>query len=388
MKLLVIGGGIYVRGSSVNQHGTIIPAIIESLKDDLISEVCFVTTNNKSSKDCVSKSNFLARQNKVFKKNLFKSFNSQSKISYIKALEEYNPDAVIVATPDHTHFRICKIVIKQNKHLLVVKPLSNSSKEVKKLISLIRNKKKICQVEFHKRLDEANTTLKKILKENAIGDLKYCVIEYSQKKIVPELYFKKWASKSNSFQYLGVHYVDLIYFLTGFKPYRVWAWGQKGYLKSKKIDTWDSIQVCIEWKLKEKKFISQIITNWIESNNSSATSDQKINFVGEKGRYFSDQKNRGIEFSTDGNQFTHINPYFTNCAYNQNGYYYDGYGIRNIKNFFIDIHKLNKNKINDQNIKKMNSTFYDSQISTNIIEAVSLSLNNNNKQIIIKNGKS
>ena len=33
MKLLVIGGGIYVKGSKYNEHGTIIPAIIESIRE-------------------------------------------------------------------------------------------------------------------------------------------------------------------------------------------------------------------------------------------------------------------------------------------------------------------------------------------------------------------
>ena len=70
MKVLVIGGGIYVKGSDVNHHGTIIPAIIESLKNKLISEVCYVTTSNKSAKNCVLKSNQIAKEHKIFKKNI------------------------------------------------------------------------------------------------------------------------------------------------------------------------------------------------------------------------------------------------------------------------------------------------------------------------------
>ena len=42
MKLLIIGGGIYVRGSEHNENGTIIPAIVESIKDKQIDQVCFV----------------------------------------------------------------------------------------------------------------------------------------------------------------------------------------------------------------------------------------------------------------------------------------------------------------------------------------------------------
>ena len=74
--------------------------------------------------------------------------------------------------------------------------------------------------------------------------------------------------------------------MTKFKPIKVWAWGQKGYLTKKGINTWDAVQATIEWKNKGRNFFSYIITNWIDPNNSSATSDQKINFVGEKRKIF------------------------------------------------------------------------------------------------------
>ncbi len=56
MKLLVIGGGIYVKGSEHNEHGTIIPAIIESIKEQYVDQICFVTTTAKSANICVKKS--------------------------------------------------------------------------------------------------------------------------------------------------------------------------------------------------------------------------------------------------------------------------------------------------------------------------------------------
>ena len=379
MRLLVIGAGIYVRGSEYNEHGTIIPAIIESIKEKYVDEICFVATTSKSAYSCVKKSKNLCKKlNIKFSSKTFIAFPGNSKISYKKAIQKFEPNATIVATPDHTHYKICKEVISSNSSLLVVKPLSDKTREVKKLINLIKGKRNIYQVEFHKRLDEANLTLKKYIQEKKLGRLKYCVIEYSQKKIIPEKYFKKWSSKSNSFQYLGVHYVDLIYFMTKFKPNRVWAWGQKGYLTGKKINSWDAIQATIEWKGKNSNFYSYIITNWIDPNTSSATSDQKINFVGEKGRFYSDQKNRGIYSISDQKNLNHINPYFTNLNFSEN-YFFDGYGIRNIKNFIkYSFKKENKN------LKELNSSFNDSIFSTKVIEAVTKSLKNKGQAVFIR----
>ena len=37
-------------------------------------------------------------------------------------------------------------------------------------------------------------------------------------------------------------------------------------------------------------FTETILTNWIDPENSSAMSDQKIKFIGTKGRFEADQK--------------------------------------------------------------------------------------------------
>ena len=81
---------------------------------------------------------------------------------------------------------------------------------------------------------------------------------------------------------------------------------------------------------------------------------------------------------SDKNQLNHINPYFTNLNFSEN-YFYDGYGIRNIKSFIKSV-----KKIEFDNLKKLNSSFYDSIYSTKVIEAVNQSLNKNSKVILIK----
>ena len=75
----------------------------------------------------------------------------------------------------------------------------------------------------------------------------------------------------------------------------------KDYLKKKNINTWDSIHAVIEWTNKNNNFLSLHSCNWIDSNKSSAMSDQKISFIGTKGRIDSDQKNRGLQIVDDKN---------------------------------------------------------------------------------------
>ena len=232
-------------------------------------------------------------------------------------------------------------------------------------------------VEFHKRFDEEKIIIKNKIINRDIGNLLYAVIEYSQKIIIPTKIFKSWSGKSNVFQYLGVHYVDLIYFMTNFKPIKVHALGQKEILIKRNINTWDSIQVIIEWKKPNGKvFVSTHVTNWVESNNSSAMSDQKISIVGTTGKIVSDQKNRGLQVINDKDKIQDINPYFSNINYQtkkiENLFF--GYGIASINNFVDCVDKIINAKISYKAFIKNNSTFIDGLVSTAVLEAVKKSL--------------
>ena len=88
-------------------------------------------------------------------------------------------------------------------------------------------------VEFHKRLDHANLKIKDSIDSGLIGDLLYVHVEYSQRRSIPSEIFSKWVEGTNIFQYLGVHYVDIIYFVTGYLPKRLVATGQKKPSKGK-----------------------------------------------------------------------------------------------------------------------------------------------------------
>ena len=143
------------------------------------------------------------------------------------------------------------------------------------------------------------------------------------------------------------------------------------------------MQVIVEWKKPNKaKFVSVHITNWIDSNNSSAVSDQKISIVGDQGRVVSDQKNRGLQIVSEKSFIEDINPYFTQNISYQNNKEFEGYGIKSIAVYIDDIHRLLNGKIKLNDLVKNRPSFQNSLISTWVIEAARKSLNYNNKKII------
>ena len=130
-----------------------------------------------------------------------------------------------------------------------------------------------------------------MINEGVLGDLLYYQVDYSQRIDIPMKTFNRWVENTNIFQYLGVHYVDLFYFLTGYIPEKLTAYGTSGTLKEKGINTFDSIHVSIIWKCKGgRECITIFNTNWIDPSCTSALSDQKYILVGTNGRIENNHK--------------------------------------------------------------------------------------------------
>ncbi len=380
MRILIIGSGNYVTGRGTDSYGTILPAIYEFNKEKkIVDEVVVLTTSKKSAKLAEKKNKkirYLSGHNLrvkiVVKKNNFKFSTNHA----------YSRDGIfcaIIATPDHTHYKLAKDCLKNKQHCLVVKPVVTKLSELKNLIKLCKKNQVYGAVEFHKRFDRQALILKDKYDSGTIGDPLYSWSEYSQKKIVPEKFFKSWVSKNNVFQYLGIHYVDLIRYITNSEPKKVIAIGQKNYLKGKNINTPDSIQAIIEWQNPQGiSFTQTLLLNWVDPKNTTAMSDQNFKLVGTKGRIESDQKNRGVRIVEEGSYIEDINPDFCRVYGTTPGKIrWEGYGIESVKTFLKDIILIKKNKSLLKSLDEVRPTFKEALYSTAVLEAANYSLLNN-----------
>jgi len=375
---------MYVCGRGTNTFGTVLPAIIKLYKTGLIEKVYIACKNKKSFIILDEKLSHLKKYYKVdFKYVGYPKNENKNENAYLDALADLpDPSAVIIATPDHTHFTMAEASIKNGKHILVVKPLVPKVSEAIKLVELLKESKLYGAVEFHKRFDLANQHIKYSINEGQIGDPLYCHVEYSQPKFIPESIFANWISHTNIFQYLGVHYADIIYYTTKSTPTRLLSVGQKKYLVSKGIDTYDSIQTIIEWS---SGLVSTILTSWVDPNCSPAISQQKIKWIGTAGRFESDQTNRGVSNIIDNSGYNEINPYFCNTYYDNqdDSVEYKGYGIDSIQQFIYDVISVVTKERKPNYFEGKRPTFRESIISTSIVEGVNLSLENNGSWVEI-----
>lgn len=376
---------MYVCGRGTNGYGTIMPAICGWSKINDIGEIYMAGRSRKGIKAAKEKIKELQRKTNTAISIGYFPEKEDDAGCYMEAFRKIpKPACAIVAVPDNLHKEVAAAAIREGLHTLVVKPLVPTVKEARELMGLQDKKKVYCAVEFHKRFDYANLKLKDTIRRGLIGDPLYFVSEFSQRKSMPTKIFRKWVETTNIFQYLGIHYVDIIYFVTRAVPQRAMAVGQKNWLYSKGINAYDSIEGVIEWALPSgKKFISCILTNWIDPDSTSAMSDQKIKVIGTKGRFESDQKKRGITIVTDETGIEEPNPYFCNPFGELGSVSYHGYGIDSIHQFLNDVGNIGEGLVKVDELEKDRATFRDSLVSIMALEAVNKSLRKNGEWVKI-----
>lgn len=389
INVAVVGTGMYVCGRGTEGNGTIIPALIEFAGECGLGEVRLVGRSASGVRAAKKRIEELGRKMRMSIPVKYYYLNKDGSKNYLKAFKDIEkPACAIIAVPDNLHHEVAVAAIKNGLHALVVKPLVPTLKEAVGLVKLQSEKGVYCAVEFHKRFDEANLKLRDAVRSGAIGDPLYFVVEFSQRRDIPEKAFRKWVKKTNIFQYLGIHYVDMIHFVTGATPRRAMAIGQKNWLQSKGINAFDSVEAVIEWEAAPgKRFISAIVTNWVDPKSTSAMSDQKIKVIGTKGRFESDQKDRGITMVTDETGILQPNPYFCSSYTVEGRLSYRGYGIESIRTFLRDISDIEREKIKMSDLENRRPTFKDSLVPTAVLEAVNESLRKNGEWVVVKKVK-
>jgi len=381
MKILIIGAGMYVTGRGTDSPGTVLYALAQVSKEVDIERVTICATQPENEQVVASSAKLV---NIILGTHLEIEYKLFEEIEREDSFAEY--DCGIVCIPDHLHFEYASLLMNKGLHLQIVKPLTPRYEEAKELVRLQEEKGVYACVEFHKRYDESNQLVKRMVMDNELGLISYFAVQYSQRIKIPLDIFRRWAAETNVFQYLGVHYVDLVYFLTGYIPKRVMAVGTKGIISSQGIETQDSILAMIEWnnpQNPQETFQSQFAINWIDPNATTAVSDQHYIVVGEKGRLNVDQKNRGVEFSNHLSSLQ-LNPYFSIClAPNDHERSFSGYGYQSIRHFVLDVQEILQGNSTPEQLESCRPTLKQALVSTLVLEHVRRSLNNDSAWSIV-----
>ena len=378
MKIAVLGTGMYVTGRHGSGVGTVLASLLQYAKQVPLELVVFCN-RVESMADVHAAMERLIQALHIsieYKVELIEKLHDRCSVDQF--------DAGIVVLPDHLHAHYAEILLNHKVHTLVVKPLAPTVKEVLGLVETARRSNVIGAVEFHKRFDQQNIYAKDKINELGVINLNYVDVDYSQPLSIPMEVFSSWVHQTNIFQYLGVHYVDLIMHLTGARPTRVSCHGTDGFLKRSGLNAYDSMHASIEWSNGTDKFFSNLNIGWVEANNNPCLSMQRIKFCFAGERIELNQHDRGIShYSAEGLRYP--NPYFCQILDVEDNPFLSGYGPDSISRFLDAAGLVNAGKL-DLNGAINNfslATFEESVIVSAVLEAASASAREDGKWITV-----
>jgi D-galacturonate reductase len=246
---------------------------------------------------------------------------------------------VIVAMPDQFHYPVVMEALKNNQHILCVKPLVLQYKQAVEIEKAAYEKGLFIGVEYHKRFDRRSLMAKRSCELNQFGEF----VMGEAKLIEPYYYrssnFQNWftCDKTDPFVYIGCHYVDLVYFITGLKPVEVSVSGIKGkFPNGNEGYMWANGRVRFE-----NSALLSVIDGLGYPDQAAGSNDQSLQMFfegdGKTGMIKHNDQFRGVEHSylegigCGGSHFNYVSPDFYKLVpWEGVGYKPIGYGFESV----------------------------------------------------------
>lgn len=169
----------------------------------------------------------IADKNKSRKK-LAEKFSCRFYEDYREMVEKESINAVSIALPTSLHKEASIFCLEKSLHVLVEKPIASSVKEAREIINAAEKNNRVLMVGHIERFNPAVMELKKIIKENKLGE----IISLSARRVG---IFPPQIKDANVILDLAIHDIDVFNYLLEKAPERVYAEAEKA-LNSKRED--------------------------------------------------------------------------------------------------------------------------------------------------------
>ncbi|HOX37621.1 MAG TPA: Gfo/Idh/MocA family oxidoreductase [Candidatus Brocadiia bacterium] len=248
--------------------------------------------------------------------------------------DEAGLDAAVVVTPDHAHTAIVLDALDRGLDVLVEKPMTMKISEAAQIIARARQRRRRVVTDFHKREDPAHQEARTRITSGRYGELQFGWVWMQDAICVPAGGFFKsnLAARSSPVWFLGVHFFDLIRFVTGKLPVEVRASSYRDAVKARGVDTPDAVKA--DFIFDNGAAISFYLGwNLPDSVPSLTTQGFYLQFSG--GDVLVDSSNRGFYESTP-EKYSRVNPMFLRDTPKGKA----GYGVESIGEALAGFHEM------------------------------------------------
>ncbi|SEO75514.1 oxidoreductase [Paenibacillus sp. OV219] len=124
--------------------------------------------------------------------------------------EDPSIDLIIVTTPSPGHFTFVRDALLAGKHVVVEKPFTPTAAEADELIALAKQQGKVVSVFHNRRYDGDYLTLKELLSQGLLGDIREATFRWDGfSPVMNSTNWREGAELGNGVFYdLGVHLLD------------------------------------------------------------------------------------------------------------------------------------------------------------------------------------
>ncbi|MBN1348037.1 Gfo/Idh/MocA family oxidoreductase [candidate division KSB1 bacterium] len=395
IDVTIIGGGMIT-------NDTLLPSIYHLQRTGMVKNINICALNSEPLK-ALKQNPELAQ---AFPGQDFNAYPSLSEAPEKKFPDLYKDviaamaprQAVVIAVPDQLHYQIVKAALDADQHILCVKPLVLKYTQAAEIEKIAYDKGLFVGIEYHKRFDQRALIAKRDYQLGKFGSF----VMGEAKLIEPYYYlssnFQNWftTQETDPFVYIGCHYVDLVYFITGLKPVEVSVAGVIGtFPNGNEGYFWANGRVRFE-----NNALLTVINGLGYPDEGAGSNEQCLSMFcegeGRNGVIKHDDQFRGVShgyatgFGPGNSRFNFVNPdFFKIVPWEGAGYKPAGYGYDSVEALLGAIHRIetetaslpeNKAKAARQNLireidaKGILATPNNSYINELVIEAARLSI--------------
>jgi D-galacturonate reductase len=226
MEVLIVGGGMIT-------HDQILPSFYQLQRLGIIGEIGVCSQHGRTLRT-LADSTVIRR---AFPSQSFQphpGFDADPSLAHPHLYKEKiermpQRNLVVIALPDHLHFEAILCALQANQHVLVVKPLVLKASEAEIIEKEACARELLVAIEYHKRFDDRSLIARRKYRDNEFGEFRLGTACLMEKWYYRNSNFQNWCTTENSdtFTYIGCHYVDLVHFITGLTPVSVSVYGIK-----------------------------------------------------------------------------------------------------------------------------------------------------------------
>ena len=215
--------------------------------------------------------------------------------SHAELLEAFDPDAVIVATPDFAHRQIAVDVADAGKHLLIEKPVATTLDDAHAIAAAVHRAGVRCLVGFENRWNPHVVQAKAAMASGSLGEPITASATLSNSFFVPTTMLS-WAAQSSPAWFLMPHTLDLVLWLTARLPVSVSAVGSRGVLAKRGIDTWDVVHALLTL---DDGSTATLSSAWTLPDAGDGIVDFRFQVIGSEGSVTADLSHQGLTVVSD-----------------------------------------------------------------------------------------